>query len=158
MAFMHILFSMTVVLAIINSYSVKLVARFSTLLAVLKILACVFVIVVAILYVAIFKTVPENLQHPFQPIDNNVPSASSIAIALYSVLFAYDGWNVLNYAIEETKRPERTLPLSLLIGVPIVSICYILVNVSFFIVLPYDMITASDTVGLVSNTYYYTQY
>ena len=141
---------MTVILSIVNSYSVKLAASLTAVVSILKLLACVFVIAVGISFVIIHKQFPEDLYTPFQPIENHVPSAPSIALALYSVLWAYDGWNVLNYAVEETKRPERTLPLSLLIGVPIVALCYLLVNVSFFSVLSYSDIAASDTVGLVS--------
>ena len=126
-------------------------ASFSTVVSFLKILACVFVIAVGVVHYGIVGSFPEDLHTPFQPIENHVPSASSIALALYSVLWAYDGWNVLNYAIEEIKRPERTLPLSLLIAVPLIAVCYLLVNVSFFSVLSYSDIAASDTVGLVSS-------
>ena len=45
---------------------------------------------------------------------------------------------------------SRTLPLSLLIGVPIVTACYLLANVSFFAILTYDDILSAQTVALVS--------
>ena len=42
------------------------------------------------------------------------------------------------------------MPISLFVGVPIVAVCYLLVNVSFFIVLNYDQILSADAVALVS--------
>ena len=36
-----------------------------------------------------------------------VTSASSIARAFYKGLWAYDGWNNLNYVTEEIKNPKR---------------------------------------------------
>ncbi len=43
------------------------------------------------------------------------------------------------------------MPLSLLIGIPIVTLSYILVNISFFAILSYDEVLNSETVALVSN-------
>ena len=43
------------------------------------------------------------------------------------------------------------MPISLFVGVPIVAICYLLVNVAFFLVLSYDKILMADAVALVSR-------
>ena len=48
---------------------------------------------------------------------------------------------------------SRTLPLSLLIGVPIVAASYLLVNVSFFAILTYDQILSAQAVALVSSIF-----
>ena len=37
-----------------------------------------------------------------------------------------------------------------MIGVPIVSVCYLLINISFFVVLSYDQIKSAEAVALVS--------
>ena len=39
-------------------------------------------------------------------------------------LFAFGGWHVVTYTAEETHRPERTIPLALLIGTLTVTACY----------------------------------
>ena len=49
------------------------------------------------------------------------PSFGNIAIAFYSGLWAYDGWNNLNYVTEEIINPKRNLPLSIIIAIPMAS-------------------------------------
>ena len=46
----------------------------------------------------------------------------------------------------------RTMPISLFVGIPVVTVCYLLVNVSFFLVLSYEEILSAKAVALVSWT------
>ncbi|KAJ3412410.1 hypothetical protein HDV05_000768 [Chytridiales sp. JEL 0842] len=70
------------------------------------------------------------------------------AIALYSALWAYDGWNNLNLVTGELKDSRRNLPRAVIIGPSIVIFCYLLVNVAYYAVLPVDVVTHSNTVAL----------
>ena len=47
-------------------------------------------------------------------------------------------------------HPHRTLPRSLFIGIPIVAVCYLLVNIAYFGVLSYDQILSGEAIALVS--------
>ena len=76
--------------------------------------------------------------------------------------------NSFGFAVEEVAKPERfvqiplfftyslfsyrNLPLGLVIGLGITSICYFLVNLSFFSVLSYDEMIGTQAVALVSPT------
>ena len=56
--------------------------------------------------------------------------------ALVAALWAYDGWNDLNMVAGEIRRPERSIPIALVVGVGIVGSLYILVNAAVQYVLP----------------------
>ena len=57
-------------------------------------------------------------------------SVGNIATAFYSGLWAYDGWNNLNYVTEEIINPSVNLPLSIGIAIPLVTVIYALVSAS----------------------------
>lgn len=53
---------------------------------------------------------------------------AGFTIAMIAALWAYDGWNDLNMVAGEIKRPERSIPLALILGVGIVAVLYMLTN------------------------------
>ncbi|HEY0480620.1 MAG TPA: amino acid permease [Kofleriaceae bacterium] len=66
----------------------------------------------------------------------------SFAIALMYVGVAYSGWNAAAYVAGEVRRPERTLPRSLLAGTGIVMALYVLLNLVFLYAVPSDTLAA----------------
>ncbi len=50
-------------------------------------------------------------------------------------MFAYGGWQNLNYVAEEVKKPQRNLPRAILIGVFCVIAVYVSANVAYVHVL-----------------------
>lgn len=56
--------------------------------------------------------------------------------AMVGSLFSSDAWNNVTFAAAEVDNPQRNLPLALLLGTGIVSLLYLLANVSYLTVLP----------------------
>ncbi len=65
-------------------------------------------------------------------------------VALVAVIWAYDGWNNVNFVAGEIKNPRRNLPLALILGTLLVTVLYILINIIYFYALPFG-----ETVGVV---------
>lgn len=74
---------------------------------------------------------------------------SSWAVALYSGLWAFDGWDNTNYVVGEFVHPGRDLPRVIHTAMPLVIISYVLANVAYFFVLPLDAIKSTNTVAVL---------
>lgn len=72
---------------------------------------------------------------------------SSFGVALVGVLFSYGGWQHASFLAGETKNPSRNVPIAMITGALIVFIIYILVNISYLLLLPVDKIAASQKVA-----------
>ena len=51
-----------------------------------------------------------------------------------------------------TLHNDRTMSIALFVGIPVVALCYLLVNIAFFAVLSYEDILGAEAVALVSQT------
>lgn len=57
-------------------------------------------------------------------------------IALVAVIWAFDGWNNVNFIAGEIKNPQRNLPLALLLGTLGITVLYVLTNCVYLYALP----------------------
>jgi len=67
--------------------------------------------------------------------------------ALVAALWAYDGWNDLTMVAGEVDRPERNIPIGLILGVVIVGALYMMVNAAVQYVMPAAGVAASERVA-----------
>ncbi len=63
-----------------------------------------------------------------------------VGVALVGSLFSSDSWNNVTFTAGEIKNPQRNVPLSLVLGVGIVSLLYIACNLVYLNVLPLEAI------------------
>jgi basic amino acid/polyamine antiporter, APA family len=79
----------------------------------------------------------------------------AFAISLVYVLYAYAGWNAAAYITGELKRPQRTLPLALLIGTGIVTLLYVALNAAFLYATPIADMAGKPEVGFIAASAIY---
>jgi APA family basic amino acid/polyamine antiporter len=73
--------------------------------------------------------------------------AGDFALALVAGLFAFGGWHMVTYNAEETHDPRRTIPRALVIGVLVVTACYLALNAVYLYLLPMEAVASSDRVA-----------
>ncbi|XP_076802749.1 b(0,+)-type amino acid transporter 1-like isoform X1 [Clavelina lepadiformis] len=109
----------------LNCYSLKIAARAQIVFTTAKLLALFVVIACGIF--ALTQGLTDNLERGF----SGDVHWSTVGTAFYQGLWAYDGWNQLNYVTEELKNPSVNLPRAIMIGIPLVTIVYLLTNIAY---------------------------
>src|SRR5215208_2466443 len=66
---------------------------------------------------------------------SGVALVTAIVLALQAVIYTYDGWTGPLYFGEETRNPGQGIPRSMVFGVLLVILIYVLVNIAFVRVL-----------------------
>uniref|UniRef100_A0A0K2TP09 Y+L amino acid transporter 2like [Apis florea] n=1 Tax=Lepeophtheirus salmonis TaxID=72036 RepID=A0A0K2TP09_LEPSM len=80
--------------------------------------------------------------------DNTESDVTKIALSFYSGLFAYNGWNYLNFVIEELQDPVRNLPRAIAISCTLVTVVYVLTNIAFYTTLSVPEVLGSEAVAV----------
>ncbi len=115
-----------------NIIGVHVGTRVQNFLTALKILALSSIIVVGLFS---GKGNPHFLQ-PVWPAAWQGGMIPSFGVALVFVLWTYGGWAESTYVAEEIRHPERTLPWSMLCGLALVTILYLVVNGVYMLFIP----------------------
>jgi APA family basic amino acid/polyamine antiporter len=73
----------------------------------------------------------------------------ALCVAQTGSLFSADAWNNITFAAGEVRNPRRNLPLALGVGTGLVIALYLLANVAYLVVLPFEEIQKApqDRVG-----------
>jgi APA family basic amino acid/polyamine antiporter len=130
-----------VVLSAINYIGVKHGSALQTAFTVGKVAAILVMIAVGVILG------PSETVEPVGAVTFTRGTANGFALALIAGLFAFGGWHMVTYTAEETIDPERTIPRALLIGVAVVTACYMLLNAVYLYVLPLETVMTSTRVA-----------
>ena len=131
------------IVAAYNIVGVRLGAFVQNLTTATKYLALV-VLVLAAFIIGANHPAPVAAQ---QATTGGEVSTTLFGLAFISLLWVYDGWGDVTFVSGEVKRPERFLPLALIIGTLAVITIYILANLAYLHLLSIDQIANSKLVA-----------
>ena len=77
--------------------------------------------------------------------------SGAFAVGLVYVMYSYSGWNASAYISSEIKRPEKTVPRSLLAGTGLVIVIYLLLNAIFLATTPVEEMKGQLEVALIAG-------
>jgi basic amino acid/polyamine antiporter, APA family len=140
--------SAIVAISALNYVGVKRSATVQTAFTIGKVIAVAVIVVVG---VVVGSRLPEHFQQGSGLAGHEV-HAQPFLLALVAGLFAFGGWHVVTYTAEETVDPERTIPRALVLGIVIVTLCYVALNAVYFYVLPLDRVVRSTRVAADTAT------
>jgi len=129
----------------VNCTSVKLSTGFLNVFSVGKIISLIIIIIGG--FVMLLKGRTKSFENIYDLHDDKQPGPKEIVLAFYQGLWSFDGWNQLNYVVEELKSPSKNLPRAVGLAMTVVTLLYIFTNISYLAVMsPFTLIN-SPAVG-----------
>ena len=86
------------------------------------------------------QAVARNFDHFWENADWTFTTVQVVGVAMVGALFSSDAWNNVTFTAGEIRNPKRNLPLSLVLGVGIVSVLYLACNFVYLNALPLEAI------------------
>jgi APA family basic amino acid/polyamine antiporter len=86
-----------------------------------------------------------NFFHSNAPLPENMISA--IVVAMTGAFYAYDGWINITFVAGEIRDPQKNIPRSLITGMLICMIVYVLINQAYLYILPVEKMSISSLVA-----------
>jgi basic amino acid/polyamine antiporter, APA family len=138
-----------VVLSGLNTRGIRTGAAVQTTFTIAKIAALAGLIACGFLVGRNSEAVASNFTNFWRDSSWSFTSVRLVGVAMVGSLFSSDAWNNVTFTAGEVRNPRRNLPLSLALGVLIVSALYILANLTYLNVLTFPQIqnAAEDRVA-----------
>jgi APA family basic amino acid/polyamine antiporter len=131
-------------LVIVNYVGVRWGANLQNFLTVIK-----FVALAAVCIIVFIFAKDANASNWIRPMPSGLSGSmfGAFGVALVASLWAYKGWEGATYSAGEVKRPERNLPMGLLIGTMTCVIIYVVANMAYLYVFPASKIAESPRIA-----------
>jgi APA family basic amino acid/polyamine antiporter len=140
--------TLILVFTFIHSRGIVFGSRVQNVLTILKVLLIAGVIMAGFTF---GKGSFENFERVGQ-MQFSFSSWKSIGLSLMFVMFAYSGWNSATYIGSEIKKPQKVIPVSLLISTLVVMVLYFLFNLFFVYALsPEEIKGVPEIAGLAAG-------
>ena len=130
-----------IIISWINIRSTKESVRIQNILSAFKIIAILIIVLGA------FISRSGELSHFSESSILSKFHLTTFMMALTGAFWAFDGWNNLSFVGGEIKDPQKNIPRSLILGIAICTITYILVNVAFIYLLGIKNMSSSEFIA-----------
>ena len=115
-------------------------ATANNVMVVIKLLVLALFVGIGVLHID-----PENYK-PFAPNGwRGIHQGAAI------VFFAYIGFDAISTAAEETRNPQRNMPIGILVGLGICTVIYVIVGIVATGIVPYEQLKAADPLTRALN-------
>ncbi len=128
---------MVILLTAVNIRGVVLGATIQTVFTVAKVGALAALIILPLTIFRNATVASANFGSFWGTGDWTLAVAPVLGAAMVGSLFASDAWNNVTFAAAEVRNPTRNLPLALGVGTGLVSLLYIITNISYLNILPF---------------------
>ena len=135
-----------IVLSLVHYHSLAMGARVQNVLTIFKITLVLGFITAALAWGR------GSFEHFSQGLHTSSLFQERFAVSLIFVFFAYSGWNAAAYVGSEIKRPQRNIPLALIMGTGGVTVLYLLLNGVYIYALAPDEMKGVLEVGAKAAT------
>ncbi|XP_010616333.1 b(0,+)-type amino acid transporter 1 [Fukomys damarensis] len=137
--------SCILLLTLANSWSSRLATTLTNVCSAAKVFSLLVIVAGGAMVLGQGRGRTEALLFAFH---NTTQQAGRVGMAFYQGLWSFDGWNSIHYVVEELRSPRRNLVLALTVAIPLVTSLYVLVNVSYFLVLSPREILSSEALAV----------
>ncbi len=127
-----------VLLTWINARGVQLGAGIQTFLTAIKFAALALLVLLGLFFLRNAGVASANFGSFWGTGDWTIAMVPVVMAAMVGSLFSSDSWNNVTFAAAEVRDPTKNLPRALAFGTAIVSILYVLANVAYLNVLPFQ--------------------
>ena len=131
-----------VLLTIINIVRVKAGEMFSNIFTGLKLLG-----IAAVIGIGFVLGSAKSIHFHLVAASSSGNMWKAFGLALVGVLWSYGGWQHASFLAGETKNATRNVPRAMIFGAFVVTLVYLMANLSYLFLLPVDKIAGSDRVA-----------
>ncbi|MCB2305925.1 amino acid permease [Clostridium estertheticum] len=129
---------MLLIITTANVLSTKLASKIQFIATIAKLIPLIIIIALGII---------KGTAHSFSMPVGTTAAGAGFGAAVLGTLWAYDGWVSVSNMAGELKNPKKDIPKSIIIGLSITLIVYVLFNLAIINVIPITSVISSKTVA-----------
>jgi len=129
---------MLLVITTANVLSTKLASKIQFVSTIAKLIPLIIIIAIGLI---------KGTAHSFSLPVGSAAAGAGFGAAMLGTLWAYDGWVSVSNMAGELKNPKKDIPRSIIIGLVLIIIVYVLFNLAIINVVPIAAVISSNKVA-----------